>query len=76
MKVEPQKLEAFPAQIHQMSLGGVQSQLQLPMIHRTISRARSASFLLRQTITKSSAYRQRVPSCEYRSVQYVSKTCR
>src|SRR6201993_393082 len=29
MKVEPQKLEAFPAQIHQVSLGGVQSQLQL-----------------------------------------------
>src|SRR4029077_18741058 len=29
MKVEPQKLEAFSAQVHQMSLGGVQSQLQL-----------------------------------------------
>src|SRR5215471_12530214 len=29
MIVEPQKLEAFPAQIHQLSLAGVQSQLQL-----------------------------------------------
>jgi hypothetical protein len=28
MKVEPQKLETFPAQIHQASLGGVQRQFQ------------------------------------------------